>query len=67
MVRHAELDTVGAEHCITAEHCVTAHRWSINVLFYKDLDIAQLRENDIILRDQFDKGDSDSENSFKGF
>ena len=66
MVRHAELDTVGAEHCVTAAHCVTAHRWSLNVLFYKDLDIAQLREKDI-LRDLFDKEDSDSENSFKGF
>ena len=36
-------------------------------LFYNDMDIAQLRENDIILRDLFDKEDSDSENSFKGF
>ena len=61
MVRHAKLDTVAAEHC------VTAHRWSINVLFYNDLDIAQLRENDIILKDHFDKEDSNSENSFKGF
>ena len=36
-------------------------------LFYNDMDIAQLRENDIILRDLVDKEDSDSENSFKGF
>ena len=63
MVRHAELDTVGAEHWVTVEHCLTAHRWSINILFYNDLDIAQLRENDIILKDLFDKEDSDSENS----
>ena len=61
MVRHAELDIVGAEHCVAAEHCVTTHRWWINLLFYNDLDMAQLRENDIILRDLFDIEDSDSE------
>ena len=32
----------------------------INVLFYNDLYIPQLREKDIILRDLFDKEDSDN-------